>query len=761
MTQYPKLFLLSILLWANPILAQQARSILLKKITKIPLPDSTSHNSIFYTTNEQPEIIATGRMDLGTPLYGTILASSTLGAGKLLLFGSSAYFEQPLLQNKDVKQLLLNSITWGRIKHKRLKVAVINPPTSDLVNFLKSQHATVFETKNFQIPKHTEILFLTEDVKDSLALQKLERFIRNGGTLIFGSPYSSIFKNRDKSKPYTDDLIEINELFAKAGIFNAYTLFTSSEKNMNASLDSIPWYSHINSIIPALGSSEKIEWTVETYMVTPTVDLVLGINDLDAPILKKLKLMYQIPDSLRVPTPSSPVDISTPLLKTAYKIEHKLYEKQHAINKHPEFRARGSDQFPGRVPETAPRVNEKITIQVKVGTQGLFDRPSVYYRPHSTGLYIPPGEKVKVITSKILNQHLKAQIGVHSDNLMNCDRLIRTGQDLTKIIELDKDTVEVFSPYGGLLMINISDTTKIKSIALEVKGAVKAPFFKLGETSETDWVKTIRNYEAPWAELVTDNIVLTVPAYRIRQLDNPVKLMEFWDEVMNADADLAVISNKRVHQERIIVDQQVAYGYMFTAPERIVVPDDNTCEWMLNENFMRENGSWGHFHELGHRHQFWGLDYDGLGEVTVNLFTLYVYDKVLKKGLYSNENIPAKEAVVDRIKKYLSDKPSYEKFSNDPFVALNMYIQLIENFGWEPIIAVNKIYRNIGLPKSSEAVKPNQERIDLWFTSICEATNKNLSKFFDIWKIPVSEKAKLKVAKYASWMPDELQNISF
>ena len=41
-------------------------------------------------------------------------------------------------------------------------------------------------------------------------------------------------------------------------------------------------------------------------------------------------------------------------------------------------------------------------------------------------------------------------------------------------------------------------------------------------------------------------------------------------------------------------------------------------------------GSWGLYHELGHNHQNRDWTFDGTVEVTVNLFTLYVYDKVLR-----------------------------------------------------------------------------------------------------------------------------------
>src|SRR5690606_38005918 len=96
---------------------------------------------------------------------------------------------------------------------------------------------------------------------------------------------------------------------------------------------------------------------------------------------------------------------------------------------------------------------------------------------------------------------------------------------------------------------------------------------------------------------------------------------------------------------------------------KIVVPDDGSCRQMLDEKSMRDKGSWGLFHELGHRHQFWGLDFDAVSEVTVNLYTMYVYDKVLNKGIYNHKEIPSREQVFKDIKNYIDQGASYEKWS--------------------------------------------------------------------------------------------------
>jgi hypothetical protein len=192
-------------------------------------------------------------------------------------------------------------------------------------------------------------------------------------------------------------------------------------------------------------------------------------------------------DSLHVPSPSKPVLNNTPALKMATKIGYREYNLLQDFDHHPEAKAVGYKIFPGDVPANAPRVNQTVTIPVKVGTQALNDPGSIYYRPHSTGLYVPAGEKVTItINDNDIKQYFRAQIGVHNDDVTHLDEFKRIPLDLTATFRLDVKQVDVYSSYGGLLLINIADTTKLKTIILNVKGAVKTPYFKLGETDENE-----------------------------------------------------------------------------------------------------------------------------------------------------------------------------------------------------------------------------------------------------------------------------------
>jgi hypothetical protein len=739
--------------------AQDTKTILLKNIDSIPMPPLPGTSSLFMAINEKPEIIATVKFAFWPVggAEGAAIATSKLGKGKILVIGASDYLKAEMLTNKNITQLLKNALSWAKPGNKPRHIAVSKGIEKGFADFLKQQNATVYLTKNFKLQKNTDLLIVNEDVTDAKQLKLVTDFVTNGGTLLFASPYSDMYNSPTQVNGLEDLNLGINKLLAKAGLNNPNMIIAQSIPYTVLGIDSVPDYLQIKTLIPALQKQTAYNENANV-IIGFNLDCIFKYSDPKSAIVNRLKTVLKVPDVLPVPTMDSPLYDNTILLKAANKLTYQQYAAKQDFDHHPLAKAKGYKSFPGDVPASAPRINETVIIPLKVGTQGLNDPAPIFYRPHSTGLYVPAGEKVIItISGAAIKQHLKAQIGVHDDNLTDyTDKalFVRAPVDLTKTFNLDKKQIEVYSPYGGLLLINIADTSKLKAIKINVKGAVKAPYFKLGETSEEDWINTIRNNPAPWAELATDNIVLTVPSYRIRNLSNPVKLMQFWDEVMDADADLAIISRKRVHQERIIVDIEPQIGYMFTVEKKIVVPDDESCAWMLDEQFMRSKGSWGIFHEIGHRHQFWKLQFPGTTEVTVNLFTMYIYDKVLHKGIYQHDGMTTKADVIKKIKDYLADKPSFEKWQGDYFLALSMYIQLIDAFGWDAFKAANTVYRN--LPKDKYP-KTAQDKRDLWFATICKATNSNLTRFFDTWKVPVSDAAKKEVEGYEEWFPKELE----
>lgn len=736
---------------------QPIKPLLLKDVRHLPLPDTPNMIFSLLAFSDTAEYIGIASLAEDAPVKMGVIVSAPLGKGRIIALGTAAYLHQTMLQDTGVHQLAQNMLTWARKGGKRAKMGIYSMADDAFLALAHQQHISTYALKHAAIEKHTAIIYLETDVTGKDSLQALETFVRNGGTLIQVSPYERMYKTMLAAHHSDMGSAGINTLLAKAGIYDLGNAFYSSANNKVLVTDSVPGYLQVSTMIPLLKrkSTGYVDDLVDEYVVPAMLDLLFEYNDVHSPVLQSLKTQYKVPDTLAIPTRKHPVVLRSEEDKTRYHLAQLFDRKLHDTGDNKYAVHPGASDFPGAVPDSAQRIDTSISIPVQVGTQGLLEPNPVYFRPHSTGLYVPPGTVVKVVLqTSDTAQHLVAQVGVHADNLSSLNRLTRSAENMVRTFPMNNDTTEVYSPFGGLLQLKIADTSTRKAIRITVLGAVKAPYFKLGQTTEADWNASIRNNPAPWAELATDKIILTVPAYRIRQLNNPVKLMQFYDEVMDADADLAKISRNRTHPERVIVDQDVAWGYMYTVPEHIIVPDDESCGWMVDETFMRDKGSWGLFHELGHRHQFWGIDFNELGEVTVNLFSMRVYDKVLHKGIYNHPAIGSKEVVQKTISKYLHNDPSFEKWGKDAFLELCMYIELIDHFGWQCIDDTYTKYR--AMPEA-QYPQSQEDKRDLWFLTICGTTKTNLTRFFDTWKVPVSDKAKAQVTAYPTWLPDELK----
>jgi len=725
------------LLTINSLAAQSLdKPVLLKGVGNVPLPGEPDALCTTVSINEQPEIILTAELDpshLEQSFQLIALSSSRLGKGKVLVFSTPAYFRKPLVQNAEVQKLLLNCLQWGSTaRHKRVQVW---GGDAALRSFL-TQRAKASVVGTPAAPDFSaDILFLNQEITDTVVISRIERFVRQGGTLLYGSPLSDMQRQRPQQPVET----RFNQLLLKAGLLQTTYMAVKYPHRAYLSAGPVPSYLGIQNILQSIstkGYQLPSPWrggNIFSY----TLDRAVAFNSAGSPIMQRLQqATHHKLDSLIVPTTEKPVKTSETKNYSAYLVQHILQGYKLQAQPDPSYVAPAAATFPGAVPATAARITTELVLPVRIGRNGVLEPDAGYCQPHSTGLYVPAGEKVSIyLAAHESPRHLQAQIGVHSDKLAHLPQFTREAFDLTRRFDLKPGRNEIYSPYGGLLLLNIPDTTTLKELHVKVQGAVQAPRFQRGKTNLVEWRRTIRHYPGPWAELASDNIILTVPSARIRTLDDPEELLTFWDAVLAIDARLADLAAPRRHPEQIIVDQEVAYGYMFTTLDKIVVPNDSSCANMLDVNFMREIGSWGHFHELGHRHQFWNLDFQGMEEVSVNLYTMYVFDKFLHKGLYNHPRIANRQMVAQQVTQYLAHSPSFEKWQADPFLALSMYIQLIDAFGWEPIEQVYRQYRH--LPKSLYPTTEAAKR-DYWFMTICTATGQNLAPFFAQWQVPIS-----------------------
>jgi hypothetical protein len=169
---------------------------------------------------------------------------------------------------------------------------------------------------------------------------------------------------------------------------------------------------------------------------------------------------------------------------------------------------------------------------------------------------------------------------------------------------------------------------------------------------------------------------------------------------------------------------------------------------MVDLDLLQSKGDWGLFHEMGHNHQQPEWTFDGTTEVTCNLFSLYVLQHVC--GM---KDIAGHGALSERAKKaaeHVRAGAPVSAWKSDPFLALAMYVHLIEGFGWEPFRKVFADYR--ALPAKERPFSEEAKR-DQWMTRFSRAVGKDLGSFFQAWGVPTSEAARASIADLPDWMP--------
>lgn len=381
--------------------------------------------------------------------------------------------------------------------------------------------------------------------------------------------------------------------------------------------------------------------------------------------------------------------------------------------------------FPGQVPAEAPGVLKTLSINTAIP------------RWHSTGLYAAAGDGIRVqVPAALLKKGYAIRIGAHADHGYHHDSWDRH-PELSLRFELNETFNSVFNPFGGLIYIEVPENQQLGTVEVSIAGAVEAPHFKLNETSLEDWVSAIRHHPAPWAELEGDGLIVTMESEKIRDLLRPDQVIRFWDEAQRNNQILAHWEEGVHRPMRLVFDRQISAGYMHSGYPVMA----SITSYGEQEDLLETQGDhWGFYHELGHNHQHTDWTFEGTVEVTCNLFTLYNIEHLQgKRRQVGDDQQIQKQQVND----YFDSGSPFEKWKSTPFLALEMYNQLIEVYGWD---ALKNVIHKYTLLKPEERPQNDQQKMDLWLMMYSREVGQNLGNFFDKWGMPITSEARRSVS---------------
>jgi len=696
--------------------------LLLKNVTEIAAPGVPGPLCVF---GEQAFPVVTGRT--GDAIYEPVVAAGKMGKGRVVVFGHTGYLDVNTLKIADTAQIMANSLRWAGTR-KSPRIAVYNKP--ELAAFLREQglEAELLNGTRWRdrLGSFDVLCVRTASLSIDVDVPAIQAFIREGGGLVtadLGWGWNQLNPGKDLVEDHPG-----NRLLMPAGIVWADGMLKRTSENGFSTEEAPSELCHAAKALDALTGKKGAE--LEEKEVAQAAQSIsravqsLPLNDeLLLPKIRKLDEQNVIKKD--------------PLSRLALTLQLREMKSLplDEVQAHPL-----ADEFPGTVPEDAKRISQTVAIDTSIPAW------------HSAGLYAAPGELIVVTAPEgVVEKKLKVRIGAHSDRLWNKTQW-RRAPEICREYSIDSSQTRAVNAFGGLIYIDVPRRCKLGEISITISGAVEAPYYVFGQTDLAEWREKIRHRPAPWAELATDKVVLTVPSKAVRELDDPETLMEFWQRVLDACAELAAIPLKRNRPERYVTDKQISAGYMHAGYPLMTHLD--VADVIVSKEKLTTDGHpgvWGLFHELGHNHQVRDWTFSGTGEVTVNLFTLYVFDKVCGFAPKTLRNFN-EEGRAKMLKAYHEKGTDFEEWKRKPFLALLMYIQLQEAFGWAAFKSVFAEYRNL---PAKERPENDDERRDQWMVRFSRTVERNLSPFFEAWGIPTSKEAQNSIAELPVWMPEE------
>ena len=255
-----------------------------------------------------------------------------------------------------------------------------------------------------------------------------------------------------------------------------------------------------------------------------------------------------------------------------------------------------SDWFPGKV--KAPAVPSAIytakinaTVVKDVGIRSAFSQ-SFARRP--TGFYLAAGDIAKISVPASIPKDgtfvIRVGANVHDKYIKSTiERPFRVSNKFPIVSEV----TEIANPYGGGIYIDVPYLASAgASVDIKIQNAVPSPFFSstvLNPTTLQQWQTVQRNNPAPWADFMSDKVMLTLPTSWIYAYDDPVTLMKDWDNRMDVVSDLT--GKQRLRNNQIlyaIVDTSLygdGFGIGYPTGNNAYKPGDktngNNKSWLL------------------------------------------------------------------------------------------------------------------------------------------------------------------------------------
>jgi hypothetical protein len=367
-----------------------------------------------------------------------------------------------------------------------------------------------------------------------------------------------------------------------------------------------------------------------------------------------------------------------------------------------------ADFFPGVCPDPDdPAATYSVQINGSMPTEyGKRTAWSSTPARRPTGYYLAPGSIGSIkVPAAMVNQGFKILVGAHTFQRTG-NNPVRRFFRVTNTFPITDTITQIANPFGGGIYIITPYEADLGIVEVQLTNVVPAPFFSaktFSRTSLQEWKDEQRHHPAPWADFESDKYMMQVPTSWIYNYDDPVTLMQDWDDRMDVVSTLLgypLIRNNTILY--LQVDTDIMYPFYGIGNPQI----NNTYNPLQPESgnknhwFLRPGDSFWEteFHEMGHAQLF--SKFPGETEAAVNVPAAAIYnrlygmdiDTALGRSFGNNPQITRDQAALNwmvtpnfragnpmNISNTTKDEVRYQQRG------YAKYIEMAALFGWELI----------------------------------------------------------------------------
>lgn len=300
---------------------------------------------------------------------------------------------------------------------------------------------------------------------------------------------------------------------------------------------------------------------------------------------------------------------------------------------------------------------------------------------------------------------------------------------------------------GGLVWVRFGTSgTPSSQVRLTfVSGQQRVPVYIKNQT--TDWANQLNTYtSSPDVIMLGDRVIQVYSrtrALNTQNQDNNYVLTKA-DQTMDVeDAFSGIDGSAPQHQPnvnpRILMTETDDPGIWMVATSYRTAYYTDAASAPFTASIGNVNG-WGPWHELGHMHQQQAWKWSGLGEVTVNIYSLAV-----ERAMGVTPSRLKRDNVWPQALTFLANnkrnKDFNGSFSNDVWIRLCMFQQLWLAYGDNFYKQLHKQTR-VELP----AVSTDEQKMRYFMLKACTISGHNLTNFFKKWGFKVNASIYTEIA---------------